>query len=270
MAGDSKTVRDAAVAELRALEGRKFGANWEALPIAERRRVNQELDTLHDRYFQSLPMLTISRCPYDERLVQKRMDLFGMDGPWWESGAYDDPPIGDPHVVTYLGALKLNNLAPADIAQPAGYQITPGPEVPYVIPRLLAIPGMKCVIASAVLFSGCAAYFMTYFAEPRRPAAESHQQWLRDTFYYVDPQGFRRWNSCNDEWDFDLAKWIDGTKGQIFWVTPGDASFTLVSGPAEKCPYTRVQGAREPRSIVQGKISPLPLPSGGTIADCFD
>lgn len=270
MSADSKTVRDAMVAELRALEARKFTPDWDALPIPERRRINEQIDQAHDRYFESLPVATISRCPFDNRLVQKRMDLYGMDGPWWESGAYDDPPSGDPHVVTYLGALKLGGLSAAQMMQPSGCRITPGPEVPYLIPRLLAAPGVKCVISSTMLFSGCAAYFMTYFAEPRRPAAESHQQWLRDTFYYIDPKGFRHWNSCNDEWDFDLAKWINGARDQIYWVTPGDASLTLVSGSAEKCPYTRVQGLREPRAIIEGNISTLPLPSGGSVAECFD
>jgi hypothetical protein len=189
------------------------------------------------------------------------MDVVGLDGPWWQVGAYDDPPTGDPHLVTYTGALDLQSVAlPAGLPSDGG-EIQPGPDVPYVIPRLLAIDGVRCVISSTTILPQAArVYFTTYFAEPRLQAAQSHQQWLRDVFYYVDPAGFRRWNGVDDVWDFELAPWI--RRGKVHWIAPGDTNWTSVSGRPQQCPYLGLEGARTPRRIRDGRIEVLPLPTG--------
>src|SRR5262249_29653749 len=148
----------------------------------------------------------------------------------------------------------------------AGKEIQPGPGAPYVIPRLLSLEGVTCVISSMAMPPlGTTAYFMTYFAEPRRPAAQSHQMWLRDAFYYVDPQGYRHWNSCNDSWDFDIAAW--NARGKIRWTAPNDAGAVLVDGA--NCPYAGLGGVRAPQSIRDGAVTALPLPDG-TPKDFFD
>lgn len=255
--------RAALLHELAEIEAQRGGSGWDARPIEERRALLARAEELHSVYYRALPQVAISRSPISSAVVTKKMDLAGLDGPWWALGAYDGPPEGDSNVLTYTGAMKLKAW-PKDAA--GGAEIRPGPEVPYVIPRLLSLEGVVCVVSSmALLPEDATAWFITYFAEPRRPAAEAHQMWLRDIVYYVDPQGFSRWNICNDSWDFELGPWI--ARGKVLWTPPGDPAGTVTRDGA--CPYLDLPGGRAPRSVAAGKVSLLPLPDG-TPQDFFD
>ena len=250
--------RAALIAELADIDARRGATGWEQRPVEERRALIGRAEELHQIYFRALPQVPISRCPTDGTVVSKKMDLAGLDGPWWALGAYDGPPEGDPHVLTYTGAMRLETW-PKGAA--GGAELRPGPEVPYVIPRMLGLDGVVCVVSSmAILPEDAVAYFVTYFAEPRRPAAQAHQLWLRDIFYYIDPQGFSRWNVCNDAWDFDLKPWIE--RGKLFWTAPGDPASEVMRPRDGPCPYLDLPGVRAPRSVVAGKVSLLPLPDG--------
>jgi hypothetical protein len=62
------------------------------------------------------------------------------------------------------GAVNFNNLRPV-----AGrIEVWPGPEVPYVIPRLLEMPGMLAVISHIGMDTGYTVYPIAYSAESRR------------------------------------------------------------------------------------------------------
>jgi hypothetical protein len=267
---DAKQLRDKALSEWRAARARRFDPASLALPIAAQRSIVQMEKDLKRGYWESLPVVPISRCPIDAALIQKKMDIYGLDGGWWDVDGDDEPLFGDTHVSTYTGALKFDIGDVVNLFVPKRHRIRPGPEVPYVVPRLLLIPSVRCVISSMKLLAGRAtAYFTTYFADPRISAAESYQPWLRQTFYFLDPTGYQRWRSCSDAWDFDIASWLRKTKDKIYWIAPEDKDMIVVTGSAERCPYVNLAGVRVPRLIERNQVFnlPLPVPSG---EDYFD
>jgi hypothetical protein len=236
--------------------------------VDERRALAGRLDTLDREYLQQLPDVPIARCPHDQQVAKKHIDIFGLDGPWWETDAWDDPPSGDEHVLTYAGAVQLERGWSGSLPGPVSSPVLLGPEVPYVIPRILDLDGMACVITSPAILPGVARVFlMTYFASPRQPAAASHQQWLRDTFYYVDAGG-RHWGVHDDEWDFDIARWVD-VPGKLWWTEPDDPELGLHTGA--DCPFVGLEGERSMQVLEHGVIRLQAPPSGrGRGADLFD
>jgi hypothetical protein len=272
MSSDPKHDRDTLLAELRASRDRRFSPEGRQLPVPARQDLLQQEDNLRQRYMDSLPLAPISRCPIDGSLVRKRMDIFGLDGLWWEVSASDELPIGDSrHFITYTGALRVSAADLASAALTKRARILPGPEVPYVIPRLLLMTGVRCVISWVPLFSGRGgAYLTTYFAETGFPGREAHQMWLRETFDFLDPVGHRRWRIATDRWDFDLVPWLRDGRDKVYWIAPSDPSMTLVTGPPEQCPYVDAHGARFPREIKNGTVRELPLPEPSSSEDYFD
>lgn len=270
MSTDAKSLRDQLLSEWRAVRSSRFGPESRGLSTTARRALLEKEEELQRSYWDSLPTVPISRCPTDGALVRKRIDAFGLDGSWWLSRAPDEPPAGDPHVLTYTGALKLAGVD-VSIVPRSMEPILPGPEVPYVIPRLLLIPEVKCVISSIELFDGLAtAYLMTYFAHPGIAPSRGHPMWLRDMFYYAEPGGGVRWDAPMDRWDFDIAKWLRESREKIYWINSGDPGMAVHTGPAEQCPYIGIEGVRTPRSIKNGRVSELPLPEPSLASDYFD
>jgi hypothetical protein len=259
------TDRDVHLARLKELRALRVARETQLLPVAARRRIHQQTKEAADQYLGALPLIKIARCPYDGSLVRKRMDVHGVDGLWWDVGCKDEAPQGDPHVVTYVGAMR--DAESLIDKTPSGVKILIGPEIPYVIPRLLEHDGVVCVIAELPIVTR--AYIMTYFASPSLAAGESTQPWLRETFYYVD-RGTALWNSRSDLMDFDVARWLNRVPPKVYWITPGDVSMTLVSAPPERCPFVNRPGSHSPRVLTQSGISVLPAPTGGSADDVFD
>lgn len=262
LADEQKLKRDAALAAFRrtAELKRSEKKQW---AIDERRRTQQEYQQTQLEYVKSLPAVEIARCPFDGAVVTKAMDVYGIDGPWWDANSWDSPPEGDPHAITYTGALigaeELAGRVPPDV------EILIGPEKPYVIPRLIE-NGAVCVIARIEVLTG--AYLMTYFADPPLPGSDGAEPWLRKLFYYTDETGRPGWNARSDEWDFDIAKWCDA--GKIHWIAPGDATMTLVTGKAKECPYAGIEGGEAPRSLTAKGISKLLPTKAASVIDMFD
>jgi hypothetical protein len=263
MADETKSRRDRALAELSRIEALLFSDKALDMPTPELRALQARYEQAKTQYFQSLPAVTVSRCPFDQKFVEKRVDVFGLAGPWWLATARDELPFGDDHVLTYTGALNLNGVGVSGLAPRD--EILLGPGVPFVIPRLLAVPSVRCVIASLPIFGKATAYFMTYFANPPIPAWQSHQQWLRETFQFVDGTG-SHWSVREDEWDVDLAQWLRKAPDKIFWIEPGDPQFRLVSGKGKKCPYVDLPGVRAMQRIQKGVVREYALPAGGAVA----
>jgi len=253
---DPKARRDSAVVRLRRVQAVQNAEETRLLPIGERRRIRAEAQELKREYYKSLPQIEISRCPYDGNPVRKRMDVFGIDGPWWDVSGWEEPPTGDEHIVTYKGALPDAHRLVDEV--PPGSEIHIGPAAPFVVPRLLSKEGVVCVIAPVPVLTG--ALLITYFADPILPAGESSEPWLRRMFYYTDEKGFSRWNTRDDIWDFDIARWLDEGGRKIYWAAPGDASMKLVTGRSKDCPYVDLPGTHSPQVLTRKGVALLPAP----------
>jgi len=181
------------------------------------------------------------------------------------SKSNDEPAQGDAHLAAFTGGLDLRAMAPeflSGVAPKRRQTIVAGPGVPYVIPRLMRQEPVRLVISSMTLFEGNAtAYFMTYFSDPRLPAWEGHQQWLRENFYFLDAEGRQRWSTRDDAWDPDLAGWLASAPERIFWIAPDDSGMTLLSGAAT-CPYVNLPGSHMMQHIQSSRIYELGAPIG--------
>lgn len=255
--------RNELIKKIYLLTRKMYGPSDRKLPTEELRALKKERDDARVQYLEGLPVVPVARCPYCGSIAAYSIDSFGLDGPWWDIFGKNPKPQSCEHFFVMLGALNLQGLSLKDSALETDNEIQPGPEVPYLVPRILEIAGMKCILFSRrIIQEKHTAYFMTYFADPPAPKERGHQSWLRTQFSYVDSQGHSFWNSCNDAWDFEIENWITGPSSKIGWIHPDDPDMNIQFTQSSKCPYIRIPGRRQPLSIKQGKVYELPLPSG--------
>jgi len=242
----------------KALETRARLVEQEDYDLA--RAYSSKVRQAKEAYFKRLPRLTMSCCPFDGKPLVRTFDPYGMDGLWWNPDAKPEELPCCPHFCVLRGAVHFAGEKPY-----AGkFQAQPGPEVPYVIPRLLDYPGMIVVIAQIKMAPGYLAYPIAYFAERRPPPDELTADWGRGLHTYRMSSGETGWNVPTDPWDFDLKPWL--AKGKIRWCPPGSDNTFLSTGPPETCPYVDLPGIRE-RFIVEGDVAwTHGLPDGASVS----
>lgn len=271
MSGLNKTGRDAKLARMEDIKAHMYGPRDAPLATEDLRALNRDHERLKAEYYGGLPAIAVARCPICAEIAVLKADVFGLDGPWWD--ILGPPAPGDgacAHCLVTLGALDLGKDVLGRVALRSTMEIQPGPAVPFVVPRLMALNGMVCVLyGTARMVEGSTAYLMSYFADPPAPAAEGHQPWLRTQYWYGDGEGNPTWNSRTDSWDFDLAPWLDGVPPKLVWIAADDQAMALRRDGAGECPYLDLPGSRRPVSIRQGGRFDLPLP-GGAAADAED
>lgn len=244
-----------------ASEAKTSWPNKEKLTSNQARREYAKQEKLLAEYGECLPAVPISRCPFCQTVLEYVFDPMGFDGMWW---AKDDivptQPPDEPHYRVLQGAVDFHGREP-DEAEPNGC-VLPGPSVPFVIPRLLQLPGMIAVVSNLTLPHEDAAYLIAYFSEKEIDPYELHECWGRESFGIQDEDGEDvTWGAANDLWDFELQPWID--QGRLKWIEPGDPK--LVIKDSGKCPYIGLPGIREPQVIEVGKLGTLPPPDGEPI-----
>jgi hypothetical protein len=215
-------------------------------------RVEQILD-----YYRRLPRPALARCPYSNAVVHHSVDTGGIDGPWWD---YQWPlrPAEElpPTFFAFTGALRLGSPLPS-----LAWLVKPGPEVPFVVPRLLSIDRMRAVLQS-ISVGGWDGWTITYFTD-KAPEVERFNDWGACR-YSFDALGVE-WDSVTEDaepLDFDLAPWID--RGALLWIAPGDGELRLQSTPAG-CPYLGLQGRRTFVRVQEGE-SWEPVPAAAPAA----
>lgn len=217
-------------------------------------------ERLEEGYFKRLPRLTVSCCPFDGKPLVRTFDPFGLDGLWWRPDATPRELPTCPHFCVVRGAVHYNGLPP----RAGSFEVHPGPEVPHVIPRLLAYPGMVAVISQIDMKNGYTAYPIAYFAERRPPPQDLTADWPRTIYTYTTQLGVPGWQPVNDPWDFDLLPWLDA--GKVRWCPPGSDNTFLSTAPGAPCPYVDMPGTRK-RILVEGDESwTQGLPSGASIS----
>src|SRR5262245_37195581 len=235
------------------------------LSVDQRKALVAEGDKILDEYINGLPKIPIGGCPFNGEMTVKGMDVFGLDGKWWYKNCPDIQAIGCPHYITFLGALNLNGNPPEGCSTRAIDEIQPGPDAPFVVPRLLNLDGISCTISSRKMVDDkFTAYFMAYYSQKPIGAHQSHQQWLHASIAFTGKAGQPNWHSATDVWDFDLDAWRK-KPGKIFWSAPDDPTVALHPGTDSAFPYANLPGKRLPQVIRQGRVAYLPLPDGSPI-----
>lgn len=223
---------------------------------------------LREKYYQvkgeyadRLPRVVLSRCPFTGQPLKRAFDPFGLDGPWWHSLSdvvYEEPRSPASFQVL-LGAVDFRDRAPAEVR----VQVIPGPGAPFVVPRLLQLPGMKAVVGRIELTTGDIAYPIAYFSTEKIEPIQLHQPWCRADFWFANEDGDAAWSIANDKFDFDLAPWM--AAGRLLWtdLTQEDAPVLGVAGGS--CPFLDLPGVRQPQQVGGGEVVLMGLPTGAPV-----
>jgi hypothetical protein len=162
-------------------------------------------------YFDALPRIPMGVCPYCDRPLMRSFDAEGFDGLWWRSDATPEEAPSCPHFCVLLGAVAYHKIRPRG----GDFDVHPGPEAPYVIPRLLAHPSMVAVISKVPMAPGWTAYPIAYFAERRPKPEDLTAGWARTNFVCTTQLGEHCCKVLHERWDFDLAPWV--RKEKVRW-----------------------------------------------------
>jgi hypothetical protein len=211
-----------------------------------------EMEATDAAYFRDLPRIPVSCCPHCDKPLYRAFDPFGLDGLWWRSDAQPDEPLACPHFCALLGAVDLRSSRPRP-----DFDLHPGPDAPFVIPRLLEKKGMVAIISEIQLADGAVAYPIAYFAPRRPPVQALAAPWARTNFVYSTQLGVHSWRqagdpapgeSAPDAWDFDLQPWI--ASGRIRWCAPGGDRSALIPPSTTACPFADLPGSRQRQVIL--------------------
>jgi hypothetical protein len=172
----------------------------------------------------------------------------GVDGLWWNCNQPLRPLQQLPvDFIGLAGALRLGSPL-----EKTPFEVRPGPEVPYVVPRLLALPGI-CAVLSQVQIGQHMGYAIAYFAEHPEQVANGINTWGTDFYEVVDSQGALTWSRDGDnaalDRDADLKPWMEA--GKLLWIQPGDTSMTLRSD-TRPCPFLALKGSHMDSTLFDG------------------
>lgn len=218
-------------------EGR---AHYEADRVDEAWQRWREVDRLNARYRAMLPEVTVARCPHTGEPVRWPIDTTGLDGWYWSySKRISRPPERLPATwLAMTGAMRL--------AEPVEHNpdvVVPGPGAPFVLPRLLELPGVHAVIAE-VPVGRHTGWAISYFgAVP--PDVPLVDLWGTDN-YPVHPNGWSAYGLRASEFDFDLARWL--RTGALRWLD-GDTLRT------DACPFVDLPGERRIAVLWRGEVT---------------
>ena len=214
-------------------------ARLEAAPWNDRDATRRR-EAIADEYEAGLPRVPLSRCPFTRRAFELSIDTFGLDGLWWR---YDVPvrPV-EPRpasVFAVTGAIRLADKGKG--VEPAPFFRKFGPEVPYVVPRILLHPDVKAVV-SHLPIGRHDGYAIVYYADPVPPALARFNDWASFECRFEMATSTEAWQVTVEEdqlLDVDLVRWI--RDGKVHWIAPGDTALTLRSD-VESCPYLGMEG----------------------------
>ena len=209
--------------------------------------VNRQVDLIYE-YQDGFQPRPVARCPFTGAVAGLAIDTFDLDGFWWDWGAplrgEDDLPDT---TFAYNGALRLG----VPVAW-APFVARPGPEVPFVVPRVLDHPAMHAVI-STLPVGPHLGYPIVYFAQPVPADLRRVNDWGASRYFAQTSAGFGEVYVPEGvaEYDWDLAPWIE--RGKLSWIAPGDDSLTLRTS-VDDCPYLNLEGHRQIPVILEGQV----------------
>lgn len=253
-----KEERDRLLAKGRELWARMYPEDGSDPSPADFARWREAFYQAVAEYSDRLPRVPFGACPFTGEPLLRAIDPYGVDGWWWHVDciAVVEEPRAPAALQLLLGALTLGKREPAEALDP----VKPGPEVPFVIPSLLALPGMRAVVGRIELPTGDIAWPISYWSGEEIDPIDLHQPWLRDVHWFTDENGDSAWTIANDVWDFDLAKWV--RSGQLLWADlSGDTP--RIADPAPL--LADLPGERRPQLLAAGSRSFLPLPDGNRV-----
>lgn len=196
------------------------------------------MSQLEKEYLGLLRPRELSRCPFTEVAVGIAIDTLGLDGLWWN---YDQPirPVPElpPTFFAFTGSLRLGKPLEA-----FPFLCKPGPEVPFLVHRMIRHPSIRAVI-SEVEIGPHTGHSIFYFVEPdENPIRFARFNEWGMGLYWTDDYGGFWWDRIfedDEELEFDLGSWIK--KGKLSWIAPKDEGLELRT-EVDGCPYVGLKG----------------------------
>ncbi|MEM6532454.1 MAG: hypothetical protein AAF654_07510 [Myxococcota bacterium] len=223
----------------------------------QRQALKREEKDLLLEYAELLDFKAVSRCPISNAPIEIAIDLAGLDSPWWWSELPVDlpPHRGSKHLQLVLGALNLGARDPSEATE----QVTAGPAKPFLIDRLLGMPGVEAVLSEQRTQHNDRLFLICYFALEPIPQEELHQEFRKTKYGIFGADGeIQAAATKHDPWNFDLLPWAEQDK--LKWIEPGDESLKLRTGPP--VPFMKVSGTEKMQKIVDGSLELWPAPEG--------
>lgn len=214
----------------------------------DRNPLLREIDRLINAYWGWIPAVSLSRCPICNAELFRTFDPVDLTGFWWMDRAQrpGDEPEPCSHFNLLTGALNLNGLPPKG----GPFESRPGPDVPYIIPRILEMPTMQVVISSISMHCGYTAYPVAYYSQEPAAGGTLTQTWAQPQYYFTTADGKTGWNIVDDSYDFDLLPWL--RTGKIRWLEEG--KLNPKGAKPEECPFQGIKGMRKPQIIVDDEL----------------
>lgn len=248
---------DNLVDEINALQERVSGPDIDFIKSEDYQKAIRSLRSLEKEYAENLPLTSLSRCPICQTVAKFPIDTERFDSPWWDDGTLHYPDIDVcEHFYLLQGSVKFDS---TEIFQGRRGVVYPGPDKPFVIPRLLRETTISVVISEVRLADRFTGYPVCYFSQNPEIEVVQHQSWARKTYRVLDVDGNHIMNhAANLPWDFDLPRWH--AREKIWWISPTNGSLTLerVLPP----PFDVAQGRGVNQVIRSGTLSNIWLPNG--------
>jgi hypothetical protein len=190
-----------------------------------------EVELLIKQYWQWIPAVELSRCPFCKETLGLRFDSCDLNGFWWMDRTQrpHDEPKPCEHFCLLSGAVNLNGLGVSGGLFPC----KPGPDKPFIFPRVLQMYTMVVVITEVPMTCGYTAYPIAYFSKQPVKSQSLTQSWARKEHSFTLDSGKSGWDIREDKQDFDLKFWVGSNKifiyreGEIMPLKEGDRILEL-------------------------------------------
>jgi len=165
----------------------------------------KEIEPLIDEYWNWVPAVRLSRCPFCQNDLMRLFDPVDLTGFWWMDQTQrprPEPPCCE-HFCLLLGAVNLNGLPPKG----GLFECRPGPDMPFVIPRILEMPTMTAVVSCVLMQCGYSAYPIAYFSQVPPKTRSLTQSWAQKEYRFALQDGHCGWDIVDNIYDYNLMPW---------------------------------------------------------------
>lgn len=174
-----------------------------------------------EAYFAGLPRLILSRCPHCDTPLIRPFDPVDFEGLYWRHDHVLDIPAPCRHFVALSGAVYAEN---ENLVASQVFDIFPGPNRPFVMPRLLAYADGVAVISWLKMNNDAIAFPIAYFASQRPLPEALCVEWGRKERIYRTQLGEDGWHCRDEHRDFDLDDWLAEGEARFCDISDGSGS----------------------------------------------
>lgn len=221
--------------------------SWRALE-KKRNELYLKVEPLIQKYWDIVPPVELSRCPYCDQALRRLFDAVDLNGFWWMDRTRR--PKAEPeccrHFCLLMGALNFNGLPPVG----GLFECLPGPDAPFVVPRILEQPAMQAVISCVPMSCGYSAYPVVYFAEHPPQEKNFTQSWAQKIFHFTDETGKKGWDIKEESYDYNLASLVKSGKLKVF----AQGRLSSSADDLQAHPFLNIRGVFKPQVLINNEL----------------